>query len=293
MEGDEPTAEPQARMGRRQLLLGGGACAFCAALGFRVGRRRSRPDGLRDTTTEAARAKAQPDAVFDVRTPDRVVALSFDDGPDPKYTPQVLDLLNEHDASATFFIVGVNALAHRDLVAAELAAGHTIGNHTYDHPDLERLGPQGVDTEVYLGEEAIVRAGAPQPHLFRPPKGYTDEVVDIIADVDRYRTVFWDMCVERYVDHDGVWRGTAEVLAGVRPGVVILAHDGGHIEAPGHPWIDRSSTLQALPLLLDGLAERGYRVVDVPTLLALRVAAHGGTGEAGTTPTTTHTGAHG
>lgn len=270
--GDESGRVP-GRLTRRGFLTGSAATLVGAAVGFGAGRASVRGGRVAEvppgtvTRTEVLRRAAQPDAVFRVDTDRPVVALSFDDGPDPAYTPHVLDLLARHRIKATFFAVGVNAVAHRDLVHRQVTEGHTIGNHTRSHPDLERLTPEQVVAEIDGGEADIVAAGAPRPTLFRPPKGFTDEVVGVFADAERYRTIFWDAAVEHYVLHLGVGVGVERLLAKVGPGSILLAHDGGH--TPGRPVIDRASTMAALPLLLDGLARRGLRVVDVRTLLAL------------------------
>ncbi|MGI9034021.1 MAG: polysaccharide deacetylase family protein [Acidimicrobiales bacterium] len=233
------------------------ACILSAAVGF--------ASALvvvpRSSAGDSPEPRATPGAVvFGVRTNQHLVALTFDDGPDPRWTPQVLALLHRFHATATFFDVGRQVLARPDLVQAELAAGNQIGDHTWSHPDLATLSPSAVQAEIAKGADALRSAGAPEPHLFRPPYGYTDEAVGVLADASQYRTVFWNLTVERFVDHaDGVAGGVARMLTRVRPGTIILAHDGG---VP-----DRSRTLAALPLLLGGLASRGYRVVDVDTLL--------------------------
>jgi len=196
-----------------------------------------------------------------VRTDQRLVALTFDDGPDPRWTPRVLELLRQHHASATFFDVGRHALEHPDLVRAELDSGHEVGNHTWSHPDLRNLSTSAVRDEITRGAEAIRGAQAHAPRLFRPPYGSSDDAVRAVAEVEGYRTVMWDVCLERYVNHTSDIAGGVDLLMGrVRPGSIILAHDGG---VP-----DRTRTMQALPLLLSRLAERGYRVVDITTLLA-------------------------
>lgn len=205
--------------------------------------------------------------MFRVETDERMVGLSFDDGPDPRYTPHVLDLLDHHRARATFFIVGVNAVAHPALLARQVASGHSIGNHTYDHRELELLDSAQVRREIQLGAEAIRKAGGPPLWLFRPPKGYTDQAVGVLADAERYRTVFWEFCLERFIEREGISPGVDAILHHATPGSIILAHDGGHILAPGRPTLDRSSTMKALPLLLKGLEHKGLRVVDIPTLL--------------------------
>src|SRR4051812_49861717 len=113
-------------LSRRAVMRGGVFCAACAAAGAALastpaaGASAAKRLLLTDTTTR--RRKVQPDALFRVRTDKRIVALTFDDGPDPAYTPDVLDLLDRHRATATFFVVGVNALAHPDLVAEERGA---------------------------------------------------------------------------------------------------------------------------------------------------------------------------
>lgn len=259
---------------RRRLLLAGAACAVCAvggAVGGALYGRRTALSGRTDvgarTRTRGSRAFVQPDGLFNIRTDVPVVALTFDDGPDPKYTPQVMRLLDRANARATFFLIGVNAVAHPDLVAAHRRAGHSIGNHTYDHRELELLGADQVNLEIERAQRALVTAGALRPTLFRPPKGYTDEVVGVLADAHRYRTVFWDACVERFVNHVPVKEGVKQLLAKVGPGSIVLAHDGGLVTGSGRPPLSRTRTIEALPMILAGLGAMGLEVVDVPTLL--------------------------
>lgn len=262
-------------MHRRQLLTGLGACACCALGGGALGRwsASDRPvpwyqQGAR-TDSERSRAQFQPNAVFRIDTQQPLVALTFDDGPDPRFTPTVLDLLDRSGLQATFFLVGVNATVHRDLVAGHRAGGHGIGNHTSTHPELDVLDPEAIDAEISRGEQQIVDVGFDRPTLFRPPKGYTDQAVGVLARADRYRTVFWTDCVEDHLmKTSSVPEGVDSLLANVGPGSIILAHDGGHVEAPGMPVLDRSPTMDALPLLLDGLDRKGLLPVDLDTLLA-------------------------
>jgi len=224
-------------------------------------------------SNNAARASIQPDALFRAETSEPVVALTFDDGPDPLYTPTVLDMLKTAHVHATFFLVGVNARTHQDLVTRIVDEGHSIGNHTYDHRELELLQPHAVQAEIDRGQRALVVAGAPVPTLFRPPKGYTDEVVGVLADAARFRTVFWDACVEHFVNHQSVGAGVQQLLDKVQPGSVILAHDGGKITGSGRRPLSRRPTMEALPQVLAGLADRGLQAVDVPTLLARTTSA--------------------
>ncbi|HEY8200068.1 MAG TPA: polysaccharide deacetylase family protein, partial [Actinomycetota bacterium] len=140
--------------------------------------------------------------------------------------------------------------------AQELAEGHMIGNHTFDHPDLGLLASYQVDAEIERGADAIREAGAPRPTLFRPPRGVTDEVVGVLADAERYRTIFWELTVEHYVDHMRIGEAVERLLDRVAAGTIILAHDGGlpnRIDSHGQ---DRSRTIEALPALLEGTGSK-------------------------------------
>ena len=223
---------------------------------------------LLPTRTRRQRAAVQPDGIFEVRTRASLIGLTFDDGPDPAYTPQVLDLLDRYEARATFFVVGVNALAHPGLLAELTGRGHDVANHTFDHAELELLTPAEVADEIDRGERAILQAGGPRTRLFRPPKGFTDHAVDVYADAGRYRTVFWSACLERFIHRTPVEVGVGRLLPEIGPGSIVLAHDGGHIAASGRPVIDRSHTVEALPRLLEGLRNKGLRAVGVENLLA-------------------------
>jgi len=263
----------QGSISRRSLLAGLGACIACAGVGRYLfeqsDKERDLLRGFR-TVSNNERHVVDPSAIFDVKTKHPFVGLTFDDGPDPRYTPKVLKLLKLYKAHATFFLIGVNAYAYPELVKQILHDGHSIGNHTFDHPELELL-PQGVvKSEIDRGRDELLRAGAPDPRFFRPPKGYTDRVVDIIADKNKYKTVFWTQCVEAFVDHHAIEQSSRELVAGVRRGSIILAHDGGHIVTRPDSWVDRKRTLKALPHVLNGLREKHLTAVDLPRLLAAR-----------------------
>ena len=208
----------------------------------------------------ASPPSARKGAIVRVDTDQRIVALTFDDGPDPRWTPTVLQLLRQYHAHATFFEVGKNVLAHPDLVHAVLNDGNEVADHTWDHPDLEIMPTVMVSQEITQGADAITQVGAPAPKYFRPPKGLTDEAVGVLANANQYRTIFWDLCLERFVDHTPDMRDALDdMLTRVKPGSIILAHDGG---IP-----DRTKTMKTLPMLLQGLKARGYKMVDVTQLL--------------------------
>jgi len=268
MPGELGRALEQRGLGRRAVLLGGAACALAA-----VGTRSFGPEpasalmGGGPTVTKAERFAVQPDGVFGVRTSKPLVALTFDDGPDPAYTPQVLDVLEAFGATATFFTVGVNAAAHPELLTQAVALGHEIGNHTQHHPDLSRLSAAGVSREIRTGQHSIVAQGADAPVLFRPPKGYTSSAVAGAARAAGFRTVFWTHCLERYLHDVGHRAAAARLAHDARPGSVLLAHDGGTIVGTKNPVYSRRATVEALPQLLRGLQARGLKVVSMAGLL--------------------------
>lgn len=207
-----------------------------------------------------------PGPLRSVQLDERAVALTFDDGPDPRYTPVVLRLLARYGAHATFFLIGSRALAQRALLRAELAAGYEIGDHTLDHSTLTRLSPAAAGREIAAGASAIAAAGAPRPTLFRPPLGELDAAVVRDAAADRLRVVLWSVAVERETDHDPTATAVSDLLRKIRPGTIVLAHDGG---PPS-----RAATLAALPSLLRELRARGYRIVTVSELLRLAREDH-------------------
>jgi peptidoglycan/xylan/chitin deacetylase (PgdA/CDA1 family) len=211
------------------------------------------------STSAAAARRPQPRPLFRVRTPDRLVALSFDDGPDPRWTPTVLALLARYGARATFFDVGANAARAPGLVAAEVSAGNEVGNHTWNHPHLRSLGRHAVASQLLADGQLLATITGTAPVLFRPPFGEWNAQVLAAATAAGLKTVLWSACVERFVNHEPIAEGVEDIIGQLTPGAIVLAHDGG---IP-----DRRRTLAALPLLLQGLEHDGYRIVTVSELL--------------------------
>lgn len=209
---------------------------------------------------DVAHAAGESSVVARVETTKRVVALTFDDGPSGVWTPLVHERLAQARVPATYFLIGHDVASRPDLLRAALAAGSEVGDHTYRHPRLTRVAPAKARAEIRAGADAITRHGGRRPTLFRPPYGKTNDAIDAMARAEGMRTVLWDLSLEHYVDHVPVAKGVAKLVDAVRPGSIILAHDGGKA--------DRSRTMQALPLLLSLLKARGYRFVTVSQLLS-------------------------
>lgn len=199
-------------------------------------------------------------AVRSVRPPDRTVALTFDDGPDPQWTPRILDVLKEHHVHATFFVVGSAAVDHPDLVRRIVAEGHEIGVHTLTHTDLGAAGQWRRGLEVQGGQDAIVGVTGQSVSLLRPPytagnAAITDSTWSAMQGLgdEGYLTVLSSMDSKDW-QQPGV-QAIADSLKPQGPqGQVVLMHDGGG---------DREQTVAALDQALSQFSDQGYRVTTV------------------------------
>ncbi len=203
---------------------------------------------------------ADPAGVRTVRPRDRAVALTFDDGPDPVWTPKVLDVLREHGVRATFFVVGTEAAAHPELVRRIRSEGHQLGVHTFTHVNLGEV--PAWRRRLELRESQLILAGTAgvSTSLLRPPySGGNDEVTNAdwaaVADARRrgYLTVLSTLDSKDW-QRPGVARIVASSTPRGRAGQIVLLHDAGG---------DRSQTVAALDRLLPTLKKRGYRFSTV------------------------------
>lgn len=188
----------------------------------------------------------------------RGVVLTFDDGPHPEWTPRVLQVLAKHRATATFFVVGRKAEAHPELVRAILAAGHTIGLHSYRHDRLFALrGGRRVHDDLQRGVAVLEKLVGRRPVLFRPPIGHTNPIIGRVADGLDLLIVGWTIG-----GRDG-WAGArpddvaVRVRRDLRDGAIVLLHD-----APDSG--DREpAALRALPIILESISAAGLDVVPL------------------------------
>jgi peptidoglycan/xylan/chitin deacetylase (PgdA/CDA1 family) len=185
------------------------------------------------------------------------VALTFDDGPSG-YTGQVLDILDRHGAKATFFIVGRNAEHNTALIRRAVESGHEIGNHTWSHASLTGLAKAARHQEVQ-GTNDLVRATVGHaPQLFRPPYGAMRPGTNREVRRAGLLPVVWSVDTRDYEPGVTAKLLIARTRAALRPGSIILLHDGGG---------NRRKTVAALPKILDEIARQGYRAVTVTQLL--------------------------
>jgi peptidoglycan/xylan/chitin deacetylase (PgdA/CDA1 family) len=196
-----------------------------------------------------------------VETTDLVAALTFDDGPDPVWTPRVLDVLEAHHARATFFMVGELAAKHRDLVRKVAEAGHAIGNHSWDHPSFPQIGGVERRAQIRACERAIAPYGR---RLFRPPYGHQTVASRLDALWLRYEVVLWNLSAVDWLDRSPATIA-GQLVDGLRPGSVILFHDG-LVDATEERFFDREPMLEAVRMLLDRVGGT-FKFVTVPELL--------------------------
>lgn len=190
----------------------------------------------------------------------KVVALTFDDGPNPDATPIILDTLAEKGVRATFFVLGSHAERWPELVRRISQEGHQLGNHGYFHRKLQFKSPFYVSRDIRLGIRAIRRAGAPAPRYFRAPHGFRSPWTTPIASSYGERTVGWSLGVWDS-DRPGVEEIVRRTLEGVVPGSIVLLHDGDGYNPDG----DRMQTAAALPHIIDRLKDQGYEFATLPT----------------------------
>jgi peptidoglycan/xylan/chitin deacetylase (PgdA/CDA1 family) len=188
------------------------------------------------------------------------VSITFDDGPNPRATPLILDVLKRERVHATFFMLGRHADRWPDLVRRAASEGHQLANHGYWHRKLHRRGPRYVRDDLTRGTEAICRAsGLPDLRHFRAPHGFRSPWVTPIARALGQRTVGWSLGV-----WDSALPGADEIarraLEGLHAGSILLLHDGDGYDAEG----DRLQTADALPAIIGGLRERGFQFATLP-----------------------------
>jgi peptidoglycan/xylan/chitin deacetylase (PgdA/CDA1 family) len=199
-----------------------------------------------------------------VETQDKVVALTFDDGPHPEFTPRLLDILERHNAHATFFMVGKAAEKQPELVREVAAKGHAIGNHTWDHLSLPAISGRERREQIRACKRAIAPYGG---RLFRPPYGHQNLGSRLDAFRLGYQVVTWNLVAEDWLDRDPAWMAD-RLEKDIRSGSVVCLHDSIYRDwhEDGEPQYERHQTLEAVNLLLDRLSAE-YRFVTIPELL--------------------------
>jgi peptidoglycan-N-acetylglucosamine deacetylase len=188
---------------------------------------------------------------------EKVIALTIDDGPWQNTTVQMLDILKKNNVKVTFFWVGQALQQHPDLAKQEVAQGHAIGNHTWHHW-YKRMDEATAKSEIERTADLMYKTTGVKTSLFRPPGGVLNNGLADVAKSQKYAVVMWSQTSADTDPHAKYQVFVKNVLRDAKPGGIVLMHDGGG---------DRQRTVQALPQIISGLKQQGYRFVTVPELL--------------------------
>ncbi|MCJ7842414.1 polysaccharide deacetylase family protein [Lederbergia sp. NSJ-179] len=204
--------------------------------------------------------------IYKANTKQKVIALTFDDGPDRRFTPQVLDVLNKHRVKATFFLLGTRVHEYPDVAKRIHNEGHVLGNHTYWHPQLTNSSVNNMLWEIEKNEKEIKSATNFETKLFRAPYGaLNDNLVKELGELG-YLGVGWSIDTED-------WKSLSSkeikqnILNNVHPGAIILMHSAGH-------WTqDLSGTAKALDEIIPYLKKQGYEFLTIPEIFKYNMHA--------------------
>ena len=184
------------------------------------------------------------------------VALTFDDGPDDEITPKVLDVLKQYQVQATFFFTANRLNLYKDVAKRAYTEGNQIASHAYSHQELSKMNAEDIDKEIIASDEAFERVLGVKPAMIRPPYGAINQDVLDVCTREQEKVILWsiDTLDWSQPEPEHIARN---VLDNVRPGEIILMHSCKYREA----------TVQALPLIIEGLQEKGYQMVNLSELL--------------------------
>lgn len=192
---------------------------------------------------------------------EKIIALTFDDGPDEVFTPQVLDILKKNDVKATFFLVGENLKQNKEIVKRQFEEGHEIGNHTYTHINVAKSGYDKVYEEITKTQEEIKEIIGVEPKLFRPPyRAMSRNMCDIIKNKNM-NIILWSNLDPRDWSNPGVYSIVNTIESKVGNGNIILLHDYNNLRN------SKSQTIQALESVIPYLKEQGYKFVTISELI--------------------------
>lgn len=194
-----------------------------------------------------------------VETPEKIIALTFDDGPHPKFTPLVLKVLKKHKAHGTFFILGHHADRHPELVNQIVSNGNEVAVHSYNHFFLNRLSSSQVENQIDRTYKSLFRITGHQPALFRPPYGFYNKNMLSLAAKKNLKVVLWTPTADpRDYDDPGAAKIAGRVLSEIKPGSIVLLHDHGG---------NRAQTVEAVDKIITTLKTEGYKFETVSHLI--------------------------
>ncbi|WP_297134589.1 polysaccharide deacetylase family protein [Terrisporobacter sp.] len=188
---------------------------------------------------------------------EKFIALTFDDGPHPKETNEVLDILDKYNIKGTFFVVGKHANWYSESLIRAAKEGHEIGNHTFNHPDITNLSNGDIKKEIKDCEDTLVKLTGKKPTLFRPPYGsYTQDKLGQIAKECGYKIILWTTIDAKDWRNPPVAQISDTITNNVQNGDIILLHDYG-----------TKNTVKALDIIIPTMIKKGYKFVTVSELI--------------------------
>lgn len=206
-------------------------------------------------------SQRKEDEIYSIQTNRKVIALTFDDGPHPIYTPQLLDVLSKYDIKATFFMIGISIKKYPFIVRQVVAKGHAIGNHTYTHPfNLTFCLTAQIIKELKDCQSIIRKVTGQRVFIFRPPRGLFNKEVVQIAKKKGYQTILWSVCGNNQRANNPRLMARY-VINNIHSGDIILLHDG--------TFDSRWKDVEATRLIIEALLRKGFHFVTVPYLLKL------------------------
>lgn len=219
------------------------------------------PTNVQASTYYPLQTKYPNIMLYKADTNKKIIALTFDDGPDERFTPRILNVLQKHNVKATFFFLGTRVNKYPDIAKKVHEDGHVIGNHTYWHPELTKTGVKNMVWEIEKNEKEIQIALRIKTKLFRAPYGaLTEDHVKKLGELG-YRGIGWSIDTED-------WQNlTSEeikqnIMDQLHPGAIVLMHSAGH-------WTqDLSGTVEALDEVVPYLKKKGYTFVTIPNMLS-------------------------
>jgi peptidoglycan/xylan/chitin deacetylase (PgdA/CDA1 family) len=198
--------------------------------------------------------------IHEVNTGHKAIAITFDDGPNPAFTPQFMDVFREHGGHATFFTIGEQLEKCPDIAQSIIGAGHEMGNHTWTHPHMTEMDPASRKFELERTHEWIVQITGVRPMTFRPPFLESDEELLDLAASSGYHTIGALNLETEDWRQPGVDQILSKTRDYIRNGSILLFHDG---------YGDRSQSLEAIRIIVPEIVAQGYQLVTVSELLRM------------------------
>ena len=185
------------------------------------------------------------------------VALTFDDGPHPRYTKQIIEILNEYSITATFFVIGVNAQIYPEALKEIASGGYELANHTFSHKSIKKMSSVELRNEILKCEQTIFELSGVKTNLFRPPEGACVPESKCASEALNYNTILWSIDTLDWA-HTSPEIIAENVLTNLKDGDIILMHD--YVSKP-------NTTCDALKILIPQILKQGYEFVTVSELI--------------------------